>query len=302
MATTEHTINDALAGVLRMTRRAWRGGEVVRSENTGVLKDSNKRPDILIVEPNVSPVVIENEVVPANTVEKDARERLGERLRETGRPILSAVAVRLPLKLRQKAGEALQRALEDTVDLEMALYTGTCPEDSSRWPQKGFISGNVSDLSVLVQSASVPPAVIEEATKWLVSGVSEAAEFLNQIVSKHPGAMQKICEQLKQEAGEQTRRMSATILTNAFVFQDSLARGPGDLAAIKTIDELRNASGKLSKSAILSEWRKILKINYWPIFDIARRILQVIPFAAMIQIRYILNTLRIQEVNKWQQR
>jgi hypothetical protein len=29
----------------------------------------------------------------------------------------------------------------------------------------------------------------------------------------------------------------------------------------------------------LSEWNKILKINYWPIFDIARRILEHIPTA-----------------------
>lgn len=72
MATTEHTINDALASVLGDTRRAWRETPIVRSENTGVLKGNAKRPDILIIEPNVSPVVIETEVEPAVTVEQDA--------------------------------------------------------------------------------------------------------------------------------------------------------------------------------------------------------------------------------------
>jgi hypothetical protein len=38
MATTEHTINDALAEVLRITRHAWRDSKIVRSENTGMLK------------------------------------------------------------------------------------------------------------------------------------------------------------------------------------------------------------------------------------------------------------------------
>jgi hypothetical protein len=33
----------------------------------------------------------------------------------------------------------------------------------------------------------------------------------------------------------------------------------------------------INKSSILMEWRKILEVNYWPIFDIARRILEVIP-------------------------
>ena len=58
MALTEHTINDALATVLRETRRAWSTSEVVTSENTGMLHGSNRRPDILVLEANVSPVAI----------------------------------------------------------------------------------------------------------------------------------------------------------------------------------------------------------------------------------------------------
>jgi len=46
--------------------------------------------------PNVSSVVIETEVAPAISVERDAVNRLGQRLRQTGRPLLSAIAVRLP--------------------------------------------------------------------------------------------------------------------------------------------------------------------------------------------------------------
>ena len=84
MTTTEHTINDALAEALRKTRRAWRGSNVIRSENMGMLKGSNLRPDILVLEANVSPVVIETEVLPAITVENDAKSRLGEQKRTTG--------------------------------------------------------------------------------------------------------------------------------------------------------------------------------------------------------------------------
>src|SRR5689334_10874654 len=72
MATTEHTINDAIAAALRDTRRAWHASNVVSSENTGMLKNSNRRPDILVLEANVSPVVIETEVLPAVTVESEA--------------------------------------------------------------------------------------------------------------------------------------------------------------------------------------------------------------------------------------
>ena len=245
MPTTEHTINDALAGVLRETRHAWYDSDVVSSENTGMLKDSSRRPDILILEANVSPVVIETEVLPAVTVESDAVSRLGEHVRTTGRTILSSIAVRLPERLREKHGALLQSEIVKANDIEMALYTGNNPSEYSRWPSSGWILGSVVDLSILTQSASVPPDVIEVAANQLVSGVSEGAGLLEEIAKTHPSAIHKISEEMCQEDGEQTRRMATTILANAFVFQESLAGGPGKLASVKSLEELRGASGGL---------------------------------------------------------
>jgi len=277
MATTEHTINDALATVLMETRSLWRFQGVIRSENIDVLKSRGKRPDILITEPNVSPVIVETEVLPAISVELDARSRLGEHLTVSGRRILSSVAVRMPVRLRELAGQPLKYEILKASDFEMALYTGEHPESCTRWPQKGWVYGNATDLSILIQSASVPPAVVEEAANKLVDGVSEAASFLSDMIISHPGAMRRICDELRQQDGEQTRRMATTILANALVFHESLARGDGDLYYVRTLDELRNKRNGISKSEILEDWQKILKVNYWPIFDIARRILEVIP-------------------------
>lgn len=95
------------------------------------------------------------------------------------------------------------------------------------------------------------------------------------MATAHPTAIHKISEELHQEDGEQTRRMATTVLANAFVFQESLAGGSRQLASVKSLEQLRGSSGGLSKSAILAEWRNILKVNYWPIFDIARRILEL---------------------------
>src|SRR5689334_6612528 len=111
MATTEHTINDALALVLRSGRRLWRDPGIVRSENTRMLQGGTKRPDILVLEPYVSPVVIETEVTPAATVGPEARSRLGEHVVGTGRTILSSIAVRLPKRLTALDGTHLRDAL-----------------------------------------------------------------------------------------------------------------------------------------------------------------------------------------------
>ena len=156
-----------LAGVLRGTRRTWSSSEIVRSENTGMLTGSNRRPDILVLEANVSPVVIETEVIPAITVEDEAKSRLGEQVRTSGRTILSSVAVRLPVRLRTKTGAALKTELVTANDLEMALYTGSAPANASRWPRSGWILASAADLSILTQSASVPPDIIEAAADHL---------------------------------------------------------------------------------------------------------------------------------------
>jgi len=133
MPVTEHTINDALAEELKKSRHAWHQDGIVRSENTGMLRGSNRRPDLLVNEPNVSPVVIETEVLPAVTVEAEAKERLGERLRTTGRTILSAIAVRLPVRLRAtRSAATLKRELAAADDLEIALYTGSDQASASR--------------------------------------------------------------------------------------------------------------------------------------------------------------------------
>ena len=65
---------------------------------------------------------------------------------------------------------ALWSDLQTATDLEMALYTGTSPTDASRWPEAGWLKGNIADLSILAQSASVPPKVIEAAADRIVCG------------------------------------------------------------------------------------------------------------------------------------
>lgn len=279
MSTTEHTINDTLAEVLRKTRHAWRVSRVVKSEQLGMLRESSARPDILVVEPNVSPVAIEVEVLPAISVESEAISRLGSYMSGAKRTILSAIAVRLPAQMRTKESAALLNELEKATDLEMALYSGSDPSKCSRWPHSGWIIGSVSDLSVLVQLASIPPEIIDEAVDQLVDGVQGAAGLLNEMAEQYPGAIHKISQELCQEDGDQTRRMAGAILANAFMFHEILAGGKDELASVKSLEQLRGSSGKLTKSTILTEWRKILKINYWPIFDIARRIFEVIPAA-----------------------
>jgi hypothetical protein len=290
MATTEHTINDALASVLRKTRFAWRSNKIVLSEQSGMLKEGAGQPDILIIEQNVSPVVVEVEITPAITVEYEAKSRLGNQLRSNGRRILSSIAVRLPTSVRGEQGSQLREEIAKLANIEMAIFTGSSPNTYLRWPQSGWMIGTISELSILIQSASVPPEIIDEATDQLVSGVKEASGLLNGLLTSHPGSILKISQELCQEQGDQTNRMACTILTNAFVFQEILAGGPNGLSEVLSVEQLLGSTTGLTKSSVLGEWRKILEVNYWPIFDISRRILEDIPTEVSSELIHVLTS------------
>jgi len=278
MATTEHTINDAIAELLRGTRWAWRGTNVVRSETTGLLAESSGlRPDILVTEPYTAPVVIETEVLPAANVEAEAIARLDERLSGSGRPILSCISVRLPTRFRDAQGRKLKNVIKAADDLEFALYSGENAQKCDRYPQSGWLRGGINDLSVLVQSASIPPLIIEKAAVEFEKGVTQAANLLNEIAKNHPAAAQKIADELHQKDSAQTRRMAMVILVNAFIFHEYLAGGHGGLADVRTLGELEYSNSGLQIPVILEDWNKILRVDYFPIFDIACRILRVIP-------------------------
>lgn len=71
-----------------------------------------------------------------------------------------------------------------------------------------------------------------------------------------------------------------TIVTNAFVYHENLAGTHG----ISSIDQIRDPQGLLSKTVLLDEWRKIRQVNYYPIFYIAQRIIELLPQAFAAQI------------------
>ena len=278
MATTEHTINDMIALLLRGTRFAWRGEEVVRSETTGLLAEAGGlRPDIMVLEPFTAPVVIETELLPAQTVEEEALGRLGARLSDSEARILSAIALRLPQRFRDLQGESLKQAIAAASDLEFAHLAGRASDQVTRYPQEGWLRGGLHELSMLTQSATMPSFLVEEAATILEIGVNAAAYILKEIELVQPGVIQKISVQLNQEDSVQTRRMAMTILINAFMFYESLASGTGILGHIRSYDELRAEAPNARKHELLLEWDKILEVNYWPIFDISQRILTPIP-------------------------
>ena len=80
--------------------------------------------------------------------------------------------------------------------------------------------------------------------------------------------------------------MAGAIVANAMVFHERLA----GLHGVKPLSQLCSTSIANPKENILDAWTEILKINYWPIFAIARDIVEQIPAAEAAQLLSNLRT------------
>lgn len=260
---TEPSVNNAMGTLLG----AMLPRSEVRSENTqAIYGHPGLRPDILITAPGRAPVVIEAEYMPAAGVEAEAKDRLGHKTTAYHRVIEAAIALRYP----DEIGDAqdLSAALSDA-RLSYCVFTEN--DGASRFPETGWLDGSVEDLADMVRLVSVPQHAVDRATEILQEGIDGAAKVLDELDQTRPGITKSIANLLGMANVRQTRRMACAIIANALVFHDQIA---GMHARIKSLahacgDNVDNPQGE-----VLAAWTAILNINYWPIFSIAKDILE----------------------------
>ena len=273
---TEPTANSVLGRFLDRMLPSYE----VRSENTQqIVGRPGLQPDILITAPGRAPVVIEAEFMPAYTAEEEAEDRLGLEVVGTARHIDAAIALRYP------------DGLEDASDLFAAISDArlsycVCYQDETRFPESGWLEGPVEDLSDLVRLVSVPQRAVDEAADVLEKGIDRAAAILGQLAESRPDVVTSVAGLLGMSEVLQTYRMAGAIVANAMVFHERLA----GLHGVKPLSQLCSTSIANPKENILDAWTEILKINYWPIFAIARDIVEQIPAAEAAQLLSNLRT------------
>ena len=286
MRTGEPTINTALAEVLGNHGHDW----IVDGEGIGSLEHG--RADVLVIE-NGWPVVIETEVNNHRSAERDARNRLGNKLAAGlgGKPIHAALALVYPDALRNHQGRALRRALESTL-FEYALYTMNADGTHTRFPAEGWITGDIRELALLIHRSTVPAWQVDAMADKLADGVLQATGLFDATATADLGS--RLGDVLGQEDDPkgQTRRMAMTVLTDALIFHTALAETGLVVPAepprqVLTPSALRQ-HGVFPPTRMDDEWTAILAVNYWPIFHTSRSILRLLPTRLAAN---ILNTL-----------
>lgn len=274
---TEQLVNGSLADLLNGMSARW----CVFPE-TSCFRNNVKSPDILVSSYGRQPVVVENEWMPARTVEAEARSRLGEvldsqKVQRSG-TVRSAVALRTPLSLStcQTPHEASTVLTVDAdgngLELEYALFSGNTPDVVERFPDSGWLSGTVADLALFLDQAGVSADALGKSIDVLEAGVADVIALLRDAASQSEDWKQRIAEALKQDYDEskldQMLGIAATIMINAMVFQEGLAGNQ----SVKNLAQMRT-EGELNQAGVLAEWQRILQINYWSIFHLACELL-----------------------------
>ena len=260
----EEHVNAELAACLRTMHPRWN----VRAEMQGLIGGA-RRPDIVITQPNSLPVILETEFLPARDVDKDARRRLGSHLGETEQEIEQCIAVRLPEDLRRAPQERLRELLQVS-EFEYAAHTLDAEGTALRWPEEGWLAGGISALADCAEIVALSESRIAGGVKILQETVRKAAGLLG--ATQPQPVLAGFSRDLHQEAGEQTNRMAAAVIANAVMFHRQLAPLYDE---ISSLEEIKDAfDGVLLTHAVMDSWRDIRRINYWPIFSIASRLLR----------------------------
>ena len=270
-ANSEATVNVQLGDLLRTKHPAWRDG--IGVEQSRVLREAARRPDIVVRHPGGQVVVLETEFAPGATVERDACARLGQVVDDHGQVVEQAIAVLLPRELRTGQGSLASRVAE--AQFRYAVLTGE-PEAPARWPEAGWLDGGANDLAACIEHTALSERQVAEGAEILETGVRWAAFRLEELVRHlEKDTLDRISAVLHQEPSEQTTRMAMAIVANALTFHSTIAGSHG----IPPLDDLRFANtGNLDKVQLLQCWCRILReINYWPIFKIASDLLRPFP-------------------------
>ena len=258
----EEVFNVALGEALRSATPS-----TVHIERTGVLSgpgNSGKRPDILIVDRRAPPSVIECSY-DATDADKDAVARLGEIVKDGHREIKTSVSLHIPSSFQST--DARKEDLIAGADIRFAIFqkTETAPR---RWPDKGFVEGDVWSLATLLSAASLPKEDIERVANKVAELVDEAADVLDALPE---AAKQEIDGNINRGSILTSLKTTMVLWLNSLLTQQRLH--VQNVPGIPPLDF--TCLVPPSHSEQIEVWRLIQESNWRAIFDPAIEILEV---------------------------
>ncbi len=219
-------------------------------------------------------------------METESREHVGQRIDGQPHKIEAAIALRYPKDF--EFVKDIDKAFEDP-KLKLK-YCAVYPQ-GKRFPTTGWLTGSVCDLADLIHLVDVPETAFQKCAETLETSINEAVSMFPPLKKLNEGPVHEIFKRLgltedskvKELNWEERRkakriqvgRIAGAIVANDLLFQERIAAAYPD-QDIPPIHQLFGQHGQTAQRAALQAWKKILAINYWPIFDAAIQIIDVL--------------------------
>ena len=280
----ETTITNEVVNILRNMRHGWE----LETEVNAFIK-GNSELDALVIERGREPIGIEAKFATttnAKNLIKQAETRLVYELEAeyhtATRTLNNVMAILYPERFRTMPGRDINPQLRAADDLQYKLIS-TLRGTVGHFPKNGWATGTVGDIANALHVGAIPNSQLEQAAKDMEYSIDSAAHLLEDAITDHPVIGTKIETILHQEVfvgaisesrplNIQTLRMAALIITDAFVFQSSLA-GKAEMESVRS---LRQLLPTIDYADVIADWNTILKVNYRPIFEDARDLVEAL--------------------------
>ena len=260
----EQSFNKALCEALQVVMPSLR----VLPERSRVFsgEHSGMRPDILIIDPRMPPCVIECSYGKADA-DKDAKAKLRAVVRSGRRVVRTCIAVHIPSRFR--GSQTRREDFLDGAKFGFAVHQ-QADKDSEprRWPDKGFIKGNVRDLATLISSVSLPKEDIAKVAAEVATKVNESADLLEELSD---AAKQKINDRISLGSVLESLKTTMVLWLNALLTQQRLQKQNAS-----NVPPLNFTNRQLPNHVKqIKVWRQIQKENWRAIFDPAIEVLEI---------------------------
>ena len=281
----ETTITNELVNILRHMRHGWE----LETEVNAFIKGNNEL-DAIVIERGREPVGIEAKFATTTNAKNlitQAEDRLVLELETeyhvVGKTLNNVMAILYPDRFKTMPGRDINPQLRSADDLQYKLVN-TVGDTVAHFPENGWATGTVADIANALRVGAMPNSHLENAAEEMEKSVNKAAYLLEDAIVEHPAIGKKIETILHQEVfseedssasrlpNVQTLRMAALIITDAFVFQSSLA-GKAEMESVRS---LRQLLPTIDYADVIDDWNTILKVNYRPIFEDARNLVEAL--------------------------
>ncbi len=281
----ETTITNELVNILRTMRHAWE----IETEVNAFIK-GNSELDALVIERGREPIGIEAKFA-TTTNAKNLIEQAKTRLvyvleieyQASGKTLSNVMAILYPDRFKRMRGSDISSELSKAADLQYKLVSAL-GDTIGHFPGKGWVTGGIGDIANALHVGAIPNSRLEQAAENMEHSIDGAAHLLEDAIVDHRAIgtqieailHQEVFSRDKETAEEklniQTLRMAALIITDAFVFQSSLA-GKAEMESVRS---LRQLLPTIDYADVIADWGAILKVNYRPIFEDACQLVKAL--------------------------